>query len=75
MSEQDPKFGLYQEVKTWQEKIGDPNLVLNSFILSVTDLADWTNMHKTEEELAEQHILFMKNENYLAEMFGRMNDE
>ena len=32
-------------------------------------------MHKTEEELAEQHILFMKNENYLAEMFGRMNDE
>ncbi|WP_456070035.1 DEAD/DEAH box helicase family protein [Haemophilus paraphrohaemolyticus] len=75
MSEQDPKFGLYQEVKTLQEKIGDPNLVLNSFILSVTDLADWTNMHKTEDELAERHILFMHNEAYLAEMFGRMNDE
>lgn len=74
MSENDPKFGLYQEVKILQEKIGDPNLILNSFILSITDLANWTNMHKTEEELAEQHILFMKNENYLAEMFRRMND-
>lgn len=75
MSENDPKFGLYQEVKTLQAKIGDPNLVLNSFILSITDLADWTNMTKTEEELAEQHILFMNNEAYLAEMFRRMDNE
>ncbi len=75
MSENDPKFGLYQEVKTLQIKIGDPNLVLNSFILSITDLADWTNMTKTEKELAEQHILFMNSEAYLAQMFGRMNNE
>lgn len=67
----DPKFGLYQEVKVLETKISDPNLVLNSFILSITQLKDWVNMTLAAEELAERHILFMEN-NYLQEMFERM---
>ncbi|MEE3701086.1 DEAD/DEAH box helicase family protein [Mannheimia haemolytica] len=67
----DPKFGLYQEVKVLEAKIADPNLVLNSFILSITQLKDWVNMRLTEEELAERHILFMEN-NYLQQMFEKM---
>lgn len=71
MDLQDPKFGLYQEVKELEAKIVDPNLVLNSFILSITRLQDWVNMTLTMEELAERHILFMEN-NYLQQMFEKM---
>ncbi|UKH28446.1 DEAD/DEAH box helicase family protein [Actinobacillus pleuropneumoniae] len=67
----DPKFGLYQEVKALEAKIADPNLVLNSFILSITKLQDWVNMTLTAEELAERHILFMEN-NYLQQMLEKM---
>ncbi len=67
----DPKFGLYQEVKELEAKIADPNLVLNSFILSITKLQDWVNMTLTAEELAERHILFMEN-HYLQQMFEKM---
>lgn len=67
----DPKFGLYQEVKVLEAKIADPNLVLNSFILSMTKLQDWVNMTLTTEELADRHILFMEN-NYLQQMFEKM---
>jgi len=67
----DPKFGLYKEVKELEAKIGDPNLVLNSFILSITKLKDWVNMELTAEELGERHILFMEN-NYLQQMFEKM---
>ncbi|MGX2957487.1 DEAD/DEAH box helicase family protein [Ursidibacter arcticus] len=72
MDKTDPKFGLYQEVKTLQEKINDPNLILNSFILSITKYEDWINIDQTAEELAEKHILFMDNEDYLVELFERM---
>ena len=67
----DPKLGLYKEVKELETKIADPNLVLNSFILSITKLKDWVNMELTAEELAERHILFMEN-NYLQQMFEKM---
>lgn len=67
----DPKFGLYQEVKELENQIADSNLVLNSFILSITKLKDWVNMTLTAEELAERHILFMEN-NYLQQMFEKM---
>lgn len=68
----DPKFGLSQEVKILQEKINDPNLILNSFILPTTKYKEWTNMNKTMEELAERNILFMENEDYLEQLFERM---
>lgn len=71
MDLRDPKFGLYQELKVIEDKIADPNLVLNSFILSITKLKDWVNMELTAEELAEKHILFMEN-NYLQQMFERI---
>jgi hypothetical protein len=58
-------------VKELEAKIADANLVLNSFILSITKLKDWINMELIVEELAEQHILFMEN-NYLQQMFEKM---
>jgi hypothetical protein len=76
MNLNDPKFGLYQEVKVLQTKLADPNLVLNAFILSVTKFSDLLNVSGqcTEKDLEDRHVLFMDTtgQNYLAGMFERM---
>lgn len=68
----DPKFGLYQEIKTLQEDIGDSNLILNSFILSKTPYQDLLNNNLSESDLEDKHILLMEKDDYLEKMFGRM---
>jgi hypothetical protein len=76
MNLNDPKFGLYQEVKVLQTKLGDPNLVLNAFILSVTKFSDLLNVSGqcTEKYLEDRHVLFMDTtgQGYLKGMFERM---
>lgn len=73
----DPKFGLYKEVKVLQDKLADPKLVLNAFILSATDIVEWkARNEKTEQELEDMHLLFMGSEKqtaYLEKMFVRMD--
>jgi hypothetical protein len=70
----DPKFGLYREVKVLQEKLADPKLTLNAFILSTTKFQDIPNNRCTEPELEDRHVLFMEHGGaaYLPKMFGRM---
>jgi hypothetical protein len=65
----DPKFGLYQEVKTLQQKLGDPKLTLNAFILSETAFGNLLNFDGTVEQLEERNVLFMDDSNYLKKMF------
>lgn len=76
MNLNDPKFGLYQEVKVLQSKLGDQNLVLNSFILSATKFSDLLNVSDkyTQSDLEDRHVLFMgtSGHGYLNQMFGRM---
>ncbi len=71
----DPKFGLYKEVKVLQKELADPKLVLNAFVLSVTERTDWKNVDLIESELEDRHVLFMgpeKQTSYLDKMFARM---
>jgi len=71
----DPKFGLYKEVKVLQEKLADPDLVLNAFVLSATPVTDLINVTSTEQELEDRHLLFMGSEKqtaYLEKMFKKM---
>ena len=75
MNLNDPKLGLYREVKVLQEKLTDPNLILNAFILAPTAYTDLLNVTCTEQELEERNLLFMKEagqSRYLESMFGRM---
>lgn len=44
MSLNDPKLGLYREVKVIQEKLGDPQLTLNAFIVSGTNFPNLVNV-------------------------------
>ena len=74
MNLSDPKLNLYKEVKVIQDKLGDPNLVLNAFIVSVTKFSDLLNTTSTQKELEERNVLFMADgpEMYMKKMFGRL---
>jgi hypothetical protein len=74
LSLSDPKFGLYQEIKTLQSKLGDHKLYLNAFILSETKYEDLLNIKDevTVQVLENQHVLFMDDPDYLIKMFTAM---
>lgn len=70
-----PKLGLYKGVKTLEENLakpGEPPLVLNAFILSMTKFVDLLNHGNTKTELEARHVLFMEDggSNYLKKMFA-----
>ena len=69
-----PKLGLYKEVKVLQEKLGDPNLTLNAFIVSGTQFASLLNVSCKQEDLEGRNVLFMPDggQVYLKKMFERM---
>lgn len=73
LSLSDPKFGLYKEVKVLQEKLGDPLLTLNAFILSVTKFSDLLNTTCSQGDLEQRNVLFMDDGGpvYLRKMFDR----
>jgi len=77
MNLNDPKLGLYKEVKNLQTKLADPDLVLNAFILSVTKFSDLLNVSDKykAKDLEDRHVLFMdtSGQKYLEGMFARMN--
>ena len=63
------KVQLHRTIKDIEARLGDPNVVLNSFILSWTEHSqlDWG---QTREELEERHVLFMTEDR--REYVGRM---
>jgi len=73
MNLNDPKLGLYKEVKVIQEKLGDPLLTLNAFIVSGTKFTNLLNLACKQADLEERNVLFMSDGGpvYLQKMFER----
>ena len=57
----DPKLGLYKEIKVIQEKLGDPKLTLNAFIVSATPFISLLNVSCNHTELEKRNVLFMSD--------------
>ncbi len=74
MSLNDPKLGLYKEVKIIQEKLGDPKLTLNAFIVSGTQFSSLLNVSCEQPDLEDRNVLFMNDggQVYLKKMFERI---
>ncbi len=74
MNLNDPKLGLYKEVKVIEEKLSDPKLTLNAFIISATHFANLLNVECKQEDLEERNVLFMSDggQIYLNKMFERI---
>ncbi|PUE28047.1 type III restriction endonuclease subunit R, partial [Limnohabitans sp. Jir61] len=70
----DPKLGLYKEVKVLEEKLADPKLSLNAFILSGTSFADLLNVTCKKSDLEERNVLFMEEGSsvYLKKLFEKI---
>lgn len=67
-----PKVQLYKLLKTEIEpKLNDPDIVLNSFILSNTpyeEVSFWSHCDKSV--FSQNHIIFQMDEEYIAQLFG-----
>lgn len=67
------KIQFHQKIKEIEERLGDPSIILNSFILSCTEyrLLQWKS---NQEELERQHVLFMDNDAaYIEKLLGKIN--
>jgi hypothetical protein len=62
----DPIITFFNKVKEFEEKLKDPNLVLNSFIISDTPLAQvsWWDKQLDEKGFLEHHVLFQTSTAY-----------
>lgn len=72
MNLNDPKLRLHHEVKELQRQLNKPNqpvLNLNAFILSFTRFDQLLNTSCSQQDLEENHLLFMDDADYLLKMF------
>lgn len=72
----DPKLGLYSEIKEREKELDDPDLILNAFILSYTPHQDLLNVGTagSKADLEARHVLFMDEgrDAYLTKLFERV---
>ena len=74
MAADDPKVRLAKDIKRIERRLQDPNVRLESFILSVTSYDDVErNWKLSKEEMEERHVLFMEDrDTYVGEILKRM---
>jgi hypothetical protein len=59
----DPKIQFYQTIKDIEARLGDPQVILDSFIVSNTHSATMSMMWgMTKEEMEARHILFQEDD-------------
>lgn len=62
----EPKLEFYKSIRDIETRIGDPNVSLRSFIVSVTPAAEMTlHWAVTPEQMAARNILFDEDEHYV----------
>ena len=70
----DPKINFYKTIKELETKLADPDVTLNSFILSTTPIpqVSWWSDGMTKEQFAQHHIFFMTEdrESYINKLFS-----
>jgi hypothetical protein len=70
----DPKIAFHERIKELETRLHEPDLVLNSFIISSTSHSQiaWWDKLKTPEDFEKHHIFFQKDEGYIGKMFARI---
>jgi hypothetical protein len=67
------KVLFHKRIKDVEQRLKDPTVILNSFILSWTRYPQlkWDN---TQDELEDMHVLFMTNDRdrYIDKLFARL---
>jgi len=60
----DPKIRFYTTIKELEQRLGDPSVTLNSFIISTTRLQEvsWWSDGMTKEQFEQHHVLFQRED-------------
>lgn len=69
-----PKFGLYREIKKIQDQLNNANLVLNAFILSKTSYNDLINVGElfSIKKLEDRNVIFMSEKDYIEKLLNKI---
>jgi len=61
----DPKIRFYRTIKELEARLGNPNVILNSFIISNTPFQQvrWWTEDLSKDEFTRAHVLFQKEDN------------
>ena len=56
----DPKIRFHETIKNLEKRLGDPKVILNSFVVSVTPYKQvgWWDGGMTEKDFEKHHIVF-----------------
>ena len=72
----DPKINLSIKIKEIEEKLNDEDVILNSFIVSVTPygVIKWVQDTLEQLELEDKNVLFQQDDKngYVGKMFDRI---
>ena len=75
----DPKIRFYRTIKELESRLGDPNVVLNSFIISNTPFQQvrWWTEDLSKEEFTKSHVLFQKEDQatYIKRLLSTASSE
>lgn len=73
----DPKIRFHQTIKDLERQLGDPAVVLNSFIVSSTRVPDvgWWSDDMTKEEFENRNVLFQREDrnSYIEKLFSKIH--
>jgi len=60
----DPKIRFYRTIKELETRLGNPNVILNSFIISNTPFQQvrWWTEDLSKDEFTKSHVLFQKED-------------
>jgi hypothetical protein len=72
----DPKIRFHETIKGLERRLGDPSVILNSFVISVTPYKQvaWWGGGMTEEDFEDHHIFFRDDERlaHIRSLFQRL---
>ena len=71
----DPKIKFHKTIKDIQNRLGDPEIILDSFIVSNTyqrEIHWWKNGSEPEQDFSNNHVLFQKEDgaSYIKSIFN-----
>ena len=65
----DPKLRFSETVKDIEKRLADPNIVLDSFIISNTPSNEMERLwSRSKADMIERHILFQEEDSYISKM-------
>ena len=75
--ENDPKIEFHSTIKEIEDRLGGPEVTLNSFIISNTSFDEVAFWGYTKDELEERHVLFQSEDTttYIRAMLDRILSE